>query len=443
MPVSEPKIAAPESAAGTGPPPAPIVGTELGPYRLVSLLGSGGMGMVFVGEHRMLGRRMAIKVLLPDLASRLDIIQRFFKEAKSANEIAHENIVEIFDFVQQPDGLSYLVMELLSGHDLGIAVANEGPFKLARTLHVTRQVAAALAAAHDKRIVHRDLKPENIFLIRRQNDPHFVKLLDFGLAKVPESTTGIPSSTQTGVVMGTPEYMSPEQAMGVPVDVRSDIYSLAVVLYWLISGKLPFDGASFEQQRRARVSAPAPPLPPVSAAGEPVPPELAALVARCLARPPEDRCQNGREFLQALDVLPVAASAASPSLPPAPLPTTAGESPPRPRRHGRWIALTGLGAALALGIGWVVLRAHTPAKAPSRTSRLAARPSAPSPVPEPAPRPARTSAAPLPPPPAPLPPAPLKEPMVKTTRKKIGAPAKGKSRHHRRSMPEGLLPFPE
>ncbi|MHB8418643.1 MAG: serine/threonine-protein kinase [Myxococcales bacterium] len=418
-----------------------MVGTELGPYRLVALLGSGGMGMVFVGEHRMLGRRMAIKVLLPDLASRLDIVQRFFKEAKSANEIAHENIVEIFDFVQQPDGISYLVMELLSGHDLGVAAANEGPFKLSRTLRITRQIAAALAAAHDKRIVHRDLKPENIFLIRRQNDPDFVKLLDFGLAKVPESQTGIPSSTQTGVVMGTPEYMSPEQAMGVSVDVRSDIYSLAVVLYWLVSGKLPFDGASFEQQRRARVSSPAPPLPPLSAAGEPVPPELAALVARCLARPPEDRCQNGREFLEALEKLPVPLQ--SPSLPPAPGPAAPTGSPstapkrsvPPRRRLGRWAVVAGVAAASAAGIGWVVTRPSAPAK-----------PAAPPP------RPVAQAAAPPPPaapvvqlpPPAPLPAAPPREPLVRTTRKKIAAPSKAKAKrkgHH--GTPEPLLPFPE
>jgi len=441
-------MAAPDPPAG--PPPAPVVGTELGPYRLSALLGSGGMGMVFIGEHRMLGRRMAIKVLLPDLASRIDIIQRFFKEAKSANEIAHENIVEIFDFVQQADGLSYLVMELLSGHDLGIAVANEGPFKLKRTLHIIRQVAAALAAAHDKRIVHRDLKPENIFLIRRQNDPDFVKLLDFGLAKVPESTTGIPSSTQTGVVMGTPEYMSPEQAMGVPVDVRSDIYSLAIVLYWLISGKLPFDGASFEQQRRARVSSPAPPLPPVSAAGEPVPPELVALIARCLARPPEDRCQNGREFLAALDKLP--AIAETPSVPPAaPTRHATVSSPPdavtssapaiRARHPGRWIALAGFGVAAAVAIGWAATRPSVPVTKPSAPS---AHPVAHAVAPPPTPTPVTPAPpAPLPAPPSPLPAIPAREPMVKTTRKQIGAPPRSRTRHHHHATPEPLLPFPE
>ena len=355
------------------PPPTPVVGTELGPYRLTALLGSGGMGMVFVGEHMLLGRRMAIKVLLPDLAMRMDIVQRFFKEARSANEIANENIVEIFDFVQAPGGLSYLVMELLSGHDVGVAVQNEGPFKLKRTLHIIRQVASALAAAHEKRIVHRDLKPENIFLIRRGTDADFVKLLDFGLAKVSESMSGIPENTQVGTIMGTPEYMSPEQAMGVPVDVRSDIYSLAIVLYWMITGNLPFEGSSFEQQRKARVSAPAPALPAVSQAGEPIPPELAALVARSLRRPPEDRPQNGREFLEALDKLPPLPD--FPSLPPPPprpkkvsIPpaqdatveeSRPGSEPPPESHRARWIAV-GSVVLIAGGLAALLLRPTRP-----------------------------------------------------------------------------------
>jgi serine/threonine-protein kinase len=464
--VSEPQI---EEEVTQQVPPTPVVGTELGPYRLTALLGSGGMGMVFVGEHMMLGRRMAIKVLLPDLALRLDIIQRFFKEARSANEIAHENIVEIFDFVQAPGGLSYLVMELLSGHDVGIAVANEGPFKLKRTLHIIRQVASALAAAHEKRIVHRDLKPENIFLIRRAGDADFVKLLDFGLAKVSESMSGIPENTQVGTIMGTPEYMSPEQAMGVPVDVRSDIYSLAIVLYWMICGTLPFEGSSFEQQRKARVSFPAPALPAVSNAGEPVPAELIALVARCLSRPPEDRCQNGREFLAAIDALPPLAD--FPSLPPPPprakaasIPPTAvpdsqpdSEAPSRSHR-GRWIAVASI-AVVAAGIaGFVAFQQHPP-------------PARPMPVTHPGPPPGAgldpdtASANPtngdLAPPPAPIlqppltpPPIPeAQDPMVRSPRHTPGSDhtashkPKPKVAHPKHAAgsktPEPLLPFPD
>jgi serine/threonine-protein kinase len=454
-----------------GLPPAPTVGTELGPYRLTALLGSGGMGMVFVGEHMMLGRRMAIKVLLPDLALRLDIIQRFFKEAKSANEIAHENIVEIFDFVQAPGGHAYLVMELLSGHDVGIAMANEGPFKLKRTLHIMRQVSSALAAAHAKNIVHRDLKPENIFLIRRAGDADFVKLLDFGLAKVSESMSGIPENTQAGVIMGTPEYMSPEQAMGVPVDVRSDVYSLAIVLYWMVTGQMPFEGNSFEQQRKARVTSPAPALPAVSAAGEPVPKELIALVARSLARPPEDRPQNCKEFLDALDKLPPLPdspslpppAAKSPSIPPvASLDSSESqpdsEAPFYQRNRGRWIAAAAV-LAVAGGIaGFVALQHPPPPVEPPHHHTVTVTQAQPTPIPTAPAAPTGDSVATGPAPPPPLPPAPPpqpEDPMVKSPRhppagKANNPPAhkpKPKTGHPKHpggtKAPEPLLPFPE
>ena len=304
------------------------VGDALGSYRLIEWLGAGGMGMVFVGEHALLGRRVALKVLHPQLAQDPDIIRRLFREARAINAIAHPNIVEIFDCVQSPDGADHLVMELLVGKDLEAAVEAEGPFPLARTLGICRQIASALAAAHAQGIIHRDLKPENVYLIARGGDPNFVKLLDFGLAKLLEPGPGL-DATRAGTILGTPEYMSPEQSVGDAVDARSDIYSLAVLAYALLADRLPFEGDSLGAQRAARLRRTAPPLPATSAAGDVLPAKLGPLIGRCLALDPGDRCQSMAELLLELTALGSGPFEREGAVEPAP------RTPPRRRRSMR------------------------------------------------------------------------------------------------------------
>ncbi|MHB8417096.1 MAG: serine/threonine-protein kinase [Myxococcales bacterium] len=320
---------------GGGGGRAPAVGDRLGAYQLVAKLGSGGMGTVFVGEQVTVGKRMALKVLHPSYAQDAEVIGRLFREARAVNQIAHENLVEIFDFVQGSD-LAYLVMELLEGRDLGTAARAEAPFSLQRTLGIVRQVASALVAAHGQQIVHRDLKPENVFLVRRAGREDFVKLLDFGLAKVLDSVQDA-EVTRAGTILGTPEYMSPEQSVGEPVDERTDIYSLAILVYHLVAGTLPFEGASLGELRAARLQRAAPALPEVTPGGERVPEGLRALVARCLALDPNARCQTMREVLAEIEK---AALAPVERVPPGELRPAAPEvqrpvrrsNPPRSRR---------------------------------------------------------------------------------------------------------------
>ncbi|HUB07586.1 MAG TPA: serine/threonine-protein kinase [Myxococcales bacterium] len=286
---------------GGGAGRMPDVGDRLGAYQLVAKLGSGGMGTVFVGEQVTVGKRMALKVLHASYAQDAEVVGRLFREARAVNQVRHENIVEIFDFVQGAD-VAYLVMELLEGKDLGTALREEGPFPLARTLAIVRQIAEGVAAAHAKQIVHRDLKPENVILVHRGGKADFVKLLDFGLAKVLDEGQN-PEVTRAGTILGTPEYMSPEQSIGEAVTFASDIYSLAILLHHLVTGKLPFEGASLGELRVARLQRSAPPLPLATPGGELVPERLRALVARCLALEPDRRCGSMREMLAELEAI--------------------------------------------------------------------------------------------------------------------------------------------
>jgi serine/threonine protein kinase len=212
------------------------VGSDIGAYRLQQLLGTGGMGQVYLAEHRKLGRQVAIKLLLPDRSEDPEMVRRFFHEARVVNQIKHENIVEIFDFIEEVGGFNYLIMEFLEGQDLTQTRRRDGAFKIQRTLHILEQVCSALQAAHSKGVVHRDLKPDNIFLIHRTGQDDFVKLLDFGIAKMNAVTA---LKTNVGAVLGTPIYMSPEQAEGRAVDGRSDLYSLGVLLHWMLFDALP------------------------------------------------------------------------------------------------------------------------------------------------------------------------------------------------------------
>ncbi len=282
--------------------PIPTPGSEIGTYKILDLLGSGGMGQVFLAEHKKLGRRVALKLLLPEFAGNPEVVARFFHEARAVNQINHEHIVEIVDFVEEPGGYNYFIMELLEGRDLAKARETEGPFLLGRTVHIIGQVASALAASHAKGIVHRDLKPENIFLVHRGEDKDFAKLLDFGIAKL--SNTEISEKerphTRAGMILGTPEYMSPEQAAGRPVDYRSDLYSLGVVTYWMLSDQLPYRGKSFGELMVKQLTTAPQAMPDRTPGGQAIPPAFAQLVYRCLEREPQKRLQSAGEIVEAL-----------------------------------------------------------------------------------------------------------------------------------------------
>ncbi|MEM9493638.1 MAG: serine/threonine-protein kinase, partial [Myxococcota bacterium] len=200
-------------------------GDVVGNYRVLSAIGRGGMGAVYLAEHPLIGKRVALKVIHQELAARREIVTRFFNEARAVNQIGNDHIVEIHDFGQTPAGEYFFVMEYLDGRNLAQVLLQEGALAVVRAQHIAAQIASALGAAHACAIVHRDLKPDNIMLVPRLGDPDFVKVLDFGLAKmVAQPNQAI---TAQGVVLGTPHYMSPE-ACDNPSDIdhRADIYSL-------------------------------------------------------------------------------------------------------------------------------------------------------------------------------------------------------------------------
>lgn len=284
----------------------PLAGDVIGTYRLESMLAEGGMGRIFRASHLTLGRRVAIKFLLPEHAARADLVQRFFNEARSINAIRHPHILEIYDFVQQrgPDGpsLVYMVMEHLEGEDLRIRLAREKRLAPQAVVHIGVQVAEALATAHDANIIHRDLKPDNIFLCQQPLD--FVKVLDFGAAKAFGDRPGA-DLTRPGVAIGTPEYMAPEQILSRNVDGRVDAYALGVVLYELLTGDVPFSSPNIADvlAMHSRKEA-----PPMIERGVEVPPALEAIVQRCLEKDPAARHQDLWALREALRQAPLDSS---------------------------------------------------------------------------------------------------------------------------------------
>ncbi len=213
-------------------------------YQIVRELGAGGMGKVYEGQHVRIGRRVAIKFLLPEFAAHLEIVRRFENEARAAGSLEHENIAAVHDFGRSGDGACFLVMDFLSGEDCEKLLAREGPLPVARVVNIILQVCRGLAVAHPAGIVHRDLKPANLFLTKRADRTELVKVLDFGIAKLRK--TEDQAATATGQAMGTPYYMSPEQARGdKTVDERTDVYALGVILYELLSGQRPHEGDTY------------------------------------------------------------------------------------------------------------------------------------------------------------------------------------------------------
>ena len=394
---------------GYGAVNARVGKTAGGKYRLVRLLGSGGMGEVYEAQHSIVGRRFAIKFLHPLLASNSEVVARFQREAQAAGSLENENIAAVVDAGTSDDGAPYLVMEYLEGEDLAHLLVRGGPLSAPRSTYIVIQACRGLAAAHGRGIVHRDLKPENLFICRRNDGSDLVKILDFGIAKLHTGGAGA-GLTQTGTTIGTPYYMSLEQARGAKeVDHRTDIYALGVILYEILSGTKPHPGESYNEilyhvltQEPARLDSIRPGLPS----------GLSAVVEKAMACEAGDRYASVTDLMEAL--IPFAGRAVTPirsqvglpaaqgatiqspvSLPamPVPAPTPPLEEPAARLARGRsrivvWATSVAVAVLLAaLGI-WLGLhrepRRQAAAPAPSA---LPAPPAVLTPVPAPAPVP--------------------------------------------------------
>ena len=265
-----------------------MIGSTVGSYRILDKLGEGGMGAVYLAEHTLIGRRAAVKVLLPELSNNQEIVNRFFNEARSTAQIKHPGLIDIYDFGYHTTGSAFIVMEYLEGESLASRLRREPQPELSLLATIGRQIASALAAAHQKGIVHRDLKPDNIFLVTDVEVQHGIraKVLDFGIAKLQgEKEKSL--KTRTGTVMGTPMYMSPEQCRGAgTVDARADVYSLGCILFEMATGRTPFIGEGLGEIIAAQIYQP----PPTPSSIDPnVSPELERIIQRALAKKPDDR----------------------------------------------------------------------------------------------------------------------------------------------------------
>jgi serine/threonine protein kinase len=267
----------------------PDIGRKIGSYQIVSVLGAGGMGKVFQARHTMIGKEVAIKLLNKEHSRDKESVDRFFREARVANEIKHENIIDTLDFGQTEEGECYLVMELLAGKSLARLLAEQkgGPLPQEKIAHIGLQLCSALYAAHQHSVIHRDIKSDNVFLVTRAGQRDFVKVLDFGIARINREDSSI--ATNTGTVLGTPMYLSPEQALGQKVGPSSDIYSLGVLFYLMASGTAPFYDANPISLAMMHVMVKPEPL---TTRYPTINPLLNECILRCLEKKIEDRYQT-------------------------------------------------------------------------------------------------------------------------------------------------------
>lgn len=280
-------------------PPPDLVGTVLADrYKVLSVLGDGGMGRVYLGEHVTLRKKVAIKVLKQEFCHDRTNVERFLQEARAASMIRHENIVDIMDFGQVPGGSVFFVMELLEGSDLSDLLKETENKRLPwlRTRNILLQVVRALRAAHESGIIHRDMKPANVFLIKRSGATDYVKVLDFGIAKVDDSASGL---TRTGAVFGTAGYMAPEQACGDPVDSRTDVYAVGCMMFEMLTGRTPFPGNNFMRVLTQHMNEP-PPAPRDVAPDADISDEVETIILTALAKKQEDRFRDMAAFEKAI-----------------------------------------------------------------------------------------------------------------------------------------------
>jgi serine/threonine protein kinase len=294
-------------------------GTKVGEYVINGIIGAGGMGTVYSGTHPVIGKRVAVKVLKPAYAADHDVVARFIDEARSVNRIGHRNIIDIFNFGRLSDGRHYFVMEYLDGRSLKRYLKDHGPLSFAELKQFVVPICQALGAAHSAGVVHRDLKPDNIYIVEQPDQPPFVKLLDFGVAKLLTAEEN--QRTRTGVPIGTPDYMSPEQCRGRGVDHRSDIYSLGIVMYRMMTGRVPFKSDSFIEIVTAHIHQP---LETIDVSQ--IDPLAVPIILKALAKEPSERQQSAAEVVMELEWAQQRAnqSGAPPFVPP---PGTPGAGP--------------------------------------------------------------------------------------------------------------------
>jgi eukaryotic-like serine/threonine-protein kinase len=291
------------------PPDELPAGTRLAQrYVVRKLVGNGGMSQVYLAEHESIARRVAIKILHRELLDKPAVLARFAHEARASSTVQHVNVVEVTDFGQTEDGRPFMVMEYLDGEDLGETLIREGPFSWERTRPILLQILAALQAAHDEGVIHRDIKPENVFRISRMGSDDYVKVLDFGIAKViardPEAegkskgkSKGSPP-TLAGHVLGTPAYMAPEQCLGEAVDARADLYAVGVMAYQMLTGRTPFEGTRADVMR-AQIHKPVPAMKEIDPGLE-IGSKVESVVRKALAKNLTQRYGSAFEFADAL-----------------------------------------------------------------------------------------------------------------------------------------------
>ncbi len=273
-------------------------------YRVLDLIGKGGMGKVYLAEHVAIGKKVAIKVLSQAYCHRPDQVKRFLREARAASTIDHENVIDITDFGEMPNGSVFFAMEYLQGEDLGKLLRRHGRLSWPRARRIILQICRALQAAHGRGIIHRDVKPENCFLITRGGRRDFVKVLDFGIAKVvDEDRKASHTLTQAGALIGTPEYMAPEQVTGEVADPRMDIYSIGCIMYQLLTGRLPFSDKTMFGVLTQQVNMKPPPLREVAPEAD-LPEEVEAIVLKAMEKTKEARYQTMLEMVEAIAAAP-------------------------------------------------------------------------------------------------------------------------------------------
>jgi serine/threonine-protein kinase len=334
-----------------------VIGRVINNYEIKSVVAEGGMGKVYLAEHPFMGRRAAIKILRGMYLEDKNMVARFVNEARAANAIHHPNIVEIIDVGYLPDGPPYLMMEFLEGETLGMRLNRLGRLSPAETVRIIDQAASALEAAHAAAIVHRDLKPDNLFIVPDQSSPggERIKVVDFGIAKLEAPGMG-ESVRTTGVVLGTPNYMSPEQCRGTGLDLRTDIYALGAIMYQMLGGRPPFVSEAqidVMMMHVVRIPNPLRELLPE------IPEYLDQIVMRALAKNPDDRFASMSELRAALVSMPLGPDGLSVALPPEDLAAFSAfnASKDARRRHGRrrWLWVSAA-VVLGIGVGWVGAR---------------------------------------------------------------------------------------